>query len=109
MEQEQIEQFELTQEPAGVYPAAQLRLLKEFYGLKVEDVVSRSRVATATVNNALQGRSSVDLRKFVKIADSLDADVVITLKPRDPRFIEFLKKMIPDSDSAERGEASVSA
>jgi|GEM_PF-3834157 len=78
-----------------VYPAKQLQTLKDFYDLKVEDLVAKSGASTATVNNALQGKSSVDLRKFVAIAAAVNADVIITLKARDPRFHKHIKTLLP--------------
>jgi transcriptional regulator with XRE-family HTH domain len=70
-----------------LYPSKQLRILKEFYGLRNKDIARRAGTGENAVNNALHGRGSVDLRLFTAIADALQADVVITLKPRDPQFI----------------------
>lgn len=84
-----------------IYPAKQLQTLKEFYDMRVEDIVKQTGASTTTINNALQGKSSVDLRKFVAIADALNADVIITLKARDPRFHEHVKTLLPDASASE--------
>lgn len=83
-------------ESKPLYPAKQLQMLKLFYGHSVEDIAARLNMGVATVSNAMNGKSSVVVEKFAQIADFLNADLEITLKPRDPRFIDHLKRMMPD-------------
>jgi len=79
-----------------IYPSKQLHTLKEFYGLTIREILARSKVAAPTFYKVLQGDPSVDFRKFVAIANAFNADVVITLRSRDPEFIEHIKAMVPD-------------
>jgi transcriptional regulator with XRE-family HTH domain len=84
-----------TTDQPTIYPGKQLQLLKDFYRLRVKDIAQRSQTGSNTVNDALQGRGSVDLRKFAAIADVLNADVIVILKPRDPHFIRHVEAMLP--------------
>jgi transcriptional regulator with XRE-family HTH domain len=73
----------------------QLQSLRTYYELPLTEIVTKSGVSIATVSKTLQGRYfGVQLHNFIAIADAMRADVV--LKPRDPRFIEHLKNLLPD-------------
>ena len=82
-------------EPKPLYPAQQLQMLKLFYGLSVAEIAESLKMGVSTVSNAMNGRSSVEVEKFAQIADLLNADMEINLKPRDPAFVEHLRRMIP--------------
>lgn len=78
----------------------QLQTLQNFYELPLEDLVSKSGVSIATVSKTLSGRYfGVQLHNFIALADALNADV--TLRPRDPRFVEHLKNLLPGIHIAE--------
>lgn len=77
-------------------PARQLRTLKDFYRLTTAYIVKKSGVSVATVQKALNGKDAVDLRKLVKIADAMNADVVITLKAREQDIQQHLQALLSE-------------
>lgn len=83
----------------------QIESLKTFYNASQAEIVSKSGVSSATVSKTLSGKYyGMQLQVLIALADALNADVV--LKPRDPRFIEHLKKLLPDIPIEEAREVA---
>ena len=61
-----------------------LRAAKAYHGLRYEDLAREARKSTQTLADVLAGRTDVNLRSIVEVAEALGLGVTIDFVPLTP-------------------------